>query len=80
MQEQIGQYGTDHAALRCAAGSLDLRAVLHAHRRGQPSFDGEDRPWARHMLPNRPQQKRVVDVVEQTLDLGFGHQAALQSA
>jgi len=61
----------DHAALRCAAGSLDLRAVLHAHRRGQPSFDGEDRPWARHMLPNRPQQKRMVDVVEQTLDVEF---------
>jgi len=61
----------DHAALRCAAGSLDLRAVLHVHRRGQPSFDGEDHPWACHMLPNRPQQKRVVDVVEQTLDVEF---------
>ncbi len=61
----------DHPALRRAAGSIDLRAILHAHRCGQPSFDVEDRPWACHMLPNRPQQKRVVDVVEQTLDVEF---------
>jgi len=69
MQEQICQYGTDNPALRCTAGSLNLRAILHAHRRGQPSFDVEDRPWARHVLPNRPQQKRVIDVVERELQL-----------
>ena len=46
--------GSNHAALRRAAGSFDLRAVLHAHRRGQPSLDVQDRPWARHMFPNRP--------------------------
>jgi site-specific DNA recombinase len=34
----------DNPVLRRAAGSLNLRAILHAHRRGQPSFDGEDRP------------------------------------
>ena len=34
----------EHAALRRATGSLNLRAVLHAHRRGQPSFDVENRP------------------------------------
>jgi site-specific DNA recombinase len=54
----------DHAALRCPAGSLDLRAILHAHWGSQPSFDVQDCPWARHVFPNCSQQKRVVDVVE----------------
>ena len=80
VQEQIGQHGADHAALRRATGSLDPRAVLHAHRCGQPPFDVQNRPWARHMFPNRPQQKRMVDVVEQALDVEFQYPVVVPAA
>src|ERR1700692_944308 len=39
VQEKIREYRTDNAALRSAFGPLDPRAILHFHRRCQPSFD-----------------------------------------
>jgi site-specific DNA recombinase len=36
--------GRHHATLRRATGSFDPRAILHAHRCGQPPFDVQDRP------------------------------------
>jgi hypothetical protein len=47
------------------------RSIFLRHRRCQPSFDVEQRPFARHVFPDGPQQKRVVDVVEQALDVKF---------
>jgi hypothetical protein len=34
-------------------------------------FDVEQRPLVRHVFPDGPQQERVVDIVEQTLDVKF---------
>jgi len=59
--------GSNYPALRCAAGSLRLRAVLHDHWCRQPSLDVQDCPWTRHVFPNCFEQERVVDVVEQRL-------------
>ena len=63
MQEQIGQDRADHAPLRGAAISFQPDPVLF-HRRRQPSLDVEQRPFARHMLPDGPEQQFVVDVVK----------------
>src|SRR6516225_7161530 len=71
MHEQIRQNRTDHTTLWGAAVSHDYRSIFLDHRRCQPSFDVEQRPFARHVFPDGPQQKRVVDVVEQALDVKF---------
>ena len=39
------------------------------HWRRQPPFYVERRPFARHVLPNSPQEKFVVNVVEQAFDV-----------
>src|SRR5262245_43590627 len=64
MHEQVRQNRTDHTTLRRAAASLDYRSIFLHHRRCQPSFDVEQRPLARHVFPDSPQQERVVDIVE----------------
>jgi hypothetical protein len=69
MQEQVRQNRADNTTLRGATLSLSLRPVFVFHGRRQPSFDVEQRPFACHMLPDSPQQKFVVDIVEQTLDV-----------
>src|SRR6478736_2906403 len=69
MQEQVRQNRADNTTLRGATLSLSLRAVFMLHGRRQPSFDVEQRPFAFHMLPDSPQQKFVVDVVKQALDV-----------
>jgi hypothetical protein len=71
MQEQVCQNRADDAPLRGATRSLGLRTIIVFHWRRQPSFDVEQRPFARHVLPDSPQQKFVVNVVEQTFDVEF---------
>lgn len=46
--------GSHHAALRRAAVSLHRGSILHHHRRFEPSFDVQQRPFARYMLPDGP--------------------------
>jgi hypothetical protein len=69
MQEQVCQNRADNAPLRSPTGSLSLQAVSVFHWRRQPSFDVEQRPFARHVPPDSPKQKFVVDVVEQSFDV-----------
>jgi hypothetical protein len=58
-----------HAPLRCAAASLNCASLFPHHRRFQPSFDVQERPFTRYMSPNGSQQELVVNVVEQALDI-----------
>jgi site-specific DNA recombinase len=58
-----------NAPLWGSAGSFSLHTVSVFHWSCQPSFDVEQRPFARHVLPDSPQQEFVIDVVEQTFDV-----------
>ena len=69
VQKRICQDWADHAALRRTAVSLNSGSIFLHHRRFQPSFDVQQRPFTRHVFPDGPQQKLVVDVVEQALDV-----------
>jgi len=46
--------GSHHAALRRAAVSLHRGSVLLHHGRFEPSFDVQQRPFARYMFPDGP--------------------------
>ena len=65
MQEQVGQYWADHAPLRGSTHPLNKLPVLF-HGRRQPSFDVEQRPFVRCVLPDCLRQKFVVDVIKRT--------------
>ena len=69
MHEEIGENRAHYSPLRSAAASLDDSSILLHNRRYQPSFDVEQRPLALYMLPDSPQQKLVVNVVRQSLDI-----------
>ena len=69
MHEEVGQDRADHTTLRGATASPDQAIIFLLHRRRQPAFDVQQCPCARHMFPDGPQQERVVDVVEQPLDV-----------
>jgi hypothetical protein len=69
VKKEISQHWADHAALRRAAVSLHHGSILLHHGRLEPSFDVQQDPFARYMFPDGPQQKFVVNVVEQTSDV-----------
>jgi len=69
MLEQVCQYRADDTPLRGSTRSLSLHTIIVFHWRRQPSFDVKQRPFARHVLPDGPQQELVVNVVEQTFDV-----------
>ena len=71
MQKEIGQDGTDDAALRSSLGAFHQGSVRKLKRRCQPSSDVEPHPFALRVFLQRPQQQRVVDVVEQAFDVEF---------
>lgn len=71
VQEQIRQGGTDHAALRSSFGPLDQSSVRKLQRRRQPSPNIKPNPFAVRVFLQRPQQKLVGDVVEQSSDVEF---------
>src|ERR1700692_2382701 len=50
VQKEIREYRTDNTALRSAFGPHDPRAILHFHRRCQPSFDVQQTPLALHVF------------------------------
>ncbi len=56
-------------ALRRAAASLDSGPIFLHHGCLEPSFDVQQHPLTCHMFPNGPQQKVVVDVIEQAFDV-----------
>ena len=68
MQEQVCQNRADDTPLRGSTRSLSLHTIIVFHWRRQPSFDIKQRPFARHVLPDGPQQELVVNVVEQTFE------------
>lgn len=60
VHKEIGEDRAHHAPLWGPAASLDHCSILLHHRHCQPSFDVEQRPRARHMFLDGPQQKLVV--------------------
>ena len=54
MHEQIREDRANNTALRGTARTLHPRSILEFHRRLQPSFDVQQRPFAFHVLPNSP--------------------------
>src|SRR5208337_1329545 len=69
MQKEIGQEGTDDAALWSSLGAFHQGSIAELKRRCQPASDIEPHPFARRMFLQRPQKQRMVDVVEQALDV-----------
>src|SRR3981081_1731586 len=69
MHEQIREKWADYTTLRGTTRTLHPRSILEFHRRRQPSFDVEQRPFALHVLPDSPQQELVINIVEQTFDI-----------
>src|SRR5215472_14881786 len=69
MQEQVCQNRADNATLRGTTRSLNLHTVFMFHWRCQPSFDVKQRPFARYVLPDSPQQEFMVDIIKQTFDI-----------
>ena len=65
MQKEIGEDGTDDAALRGALGAFHQGSIAELKRRCQPPSDIEPHPSARRMFLKRPQKQRVVDIIEQ---------------
>src|SRR4029077_1668752 len=80
MHEQSRENRADYSALRGTTRTLHPRSVLEFHRRRQPSFDVEQRPFAFHVLPDRPQQKFVINIVEQTFDIELQHPVIFPAA
>ena len=69
VHEQIRQNRADHTTLRGYRGFVQTVSHVPFHRRRQPSFDVEQRPLARHVFADSPEQKFMVDVVEQSFDV-----------
>jgi site-specific DNA recombinase len=61
--------GSDNTALRRAAASLNSGPIFLHHGCLEPSFDVQQHPLTRHVFPNGPQQKVMVDVIEQAFDV-----------
>ncbi len=61
--------GSDHAALRRSLGPFHQGSVAELKRRCQPASEIKPHPFARRMFLQRPQKQRVVDIVEQALDV-----------
>jgi hypothetical protein len=64
MQEQISQNRADNAPLRGTSRSLNLHTLRLFHWRRQPSFNVEQRPFTRYVLPDSTQQEFMVDIIE----------------
>jgi hypothetical protein len=69
VEKKIRQDWADHTTLRGSAVSLNCGSIFLHHGRLKPSFDVQKGPLALDMLPDGPQQKLVVDVVEQAFDV-----------
>ncbi|HEY5869199.1 MAG TPA: hypothetical protein VI542_27150, partial [Candidatus Tectomicrobia bacterium] len=69
VQKQVRKSRAAHAALWCPLGTLYQGSIGKVHRRFQPAFTVPPHPFARRMLVDRSQQKRVGDVVEETCDV-----------
>jgi hypothetical protein len=69
MQKEIRKQGTDHPSLRGPFIPMNQAAIFQLHRGLQPSFDVEKHPFAIGMFPCRPQQKLMVNIVKETLDV-----------
>src|SRR5579871_785393 len=54
VHKEVGQDWADHTALRRAAASPDSGPIFLHHGCLEPSFDVQQHPLARHMLPNGP--------------------------
>src|ERR1035438_6488155 len=54
VKKEIGQNRADHTALRRAAVSLHRGSILLHHGRFEPSFDVQQRPFARYVFPDGP--------------------------
>ena len=64
VQEQVRQQGTDDSPLWRSRRARNDAAVLHLHRRLQPTFDVEQDPWAVRMMTDRFEQQLPIDAVE----------------
>jgi site-specific DNA recombinase len=53
-QDYLLRKGSDFAALRRAAASLHCSSIFLHHGRLEPSFDVQQRPFARYMFPDSP--------------------------
>ena len=69
VEKNVRQNWANHTPLGRTAVSLNCVSIFLHHRRLEPSFDVQQRPLTRHMFPNGPQQKLMVNVVEQALDV-----------
>jgi hypothetical protein len=73
VQEQVGQQGRDHPALRRSLHPGDKLAVVEHRRRLQPTLDVEQRPGAVGVLAHGLEQQLVIDTVEEALDVDIDH-------
>ena len=69
VQEQVGQQGRDHPTLRRPPVSAGKAPVRYLDGCGQPSLDIQQHPAAVRVGTHRPHQQRVVDAVEEGLDI-----------
>ena len=54
VKKEIGQNWANHTALRRPAVSLHRGSILLYHGRFEPSFDVQQRPFARYVFPDGP--------------------------
>ncbi|BDV36192.1 hypothetical protein SS37A_37220 (plasmid) [Methylocystis iwaonis] len=72
VQEQVRQQRRNDSALRSAFVSRSDIAIRGLHRRFQPAFHVQQDPGRLAVLPQRPHQELMIDVVEQTFDVELG--------
>src|ERR1019366_8205875 len=75
VQKQIRQQRADHATLRRSLLTRDQLTVLLFHWRFQPALDVENNPLFLSVLPDRPYQQILRDVIEEAPDVQINNQA-----
>src|SRR5664280_1560111 len=73
VKEKISQDRAHYSPLRGPLLSAYQRAIRHAHRRPEPSFDVEQHPCAIGMTTHRSHQQLPIDVVEEAFDVEIEH-------
>src|SRR5258708_4275141 len=69
MQKQVRQQWTHYAPLWCSRHARLHPSILHLNRGLQPALDIEQHPTAVRVFAECPEQKLMIDTVEESLDV-----------
>ena len=80
MEEKVGQQGADYTPLRRSPIPCRQGSIRKLHRGFQPPFGVEKNPRAVRVLAHSPDQKRMIDVIEEAFDVQIQHPVTAPAA